>query len=130
MFSPAEIEQKTLELLVEGHLAPNKGKKPEELPPEWHRLRELFRDENIEAWLSGKFLDSEDPVEAKTASTIAANAPIALKLANQIIDGGLDRPLREATKLELDHLNEIFSTADAWTGLSNVGRKGIRFEGR
>ena len=39
-------------------------------------------------------------------------------------------PLAEATKLELAHLNEIFSTADALTGLSNVGKKGIAFEGR
>ena len=130
VFSPAEIEQKLRELLVKGNLAPGKGKKPEELPPDWHRLRELFRDETIEAWLSGKFLDSEDPLEAQTARTIAGNAPIALQLANQIIDEGLDLPLAEATKLELDHLNEIFSTADALTGLSNVGRKGIRFEGR
>lgn len=130
VFSPAEIEEKLRELIAEGKMAPDKGKKPEELPPDWRRLRELFRDANIEAWLSGQFLDSEDPLEAKTAGTIAANAPLALKLANQIIDEGMDLPLREATKLELDHLIEIFSTADALTGLSNVGKKGIRFEGR
>jgi len=130
VFSSAEIEERLRELVAEGNLVPNKGKRPEELPPDWRRLRELFRDENIESWLSGEYLNREDPLEAKTAKTIAANAPIALKLANLIIDEGCDLPMAEATKLELDHLNEIFSTADALTGLSNVGKKGIIFEGR
>jgi len=130
VFSSAEIEERLRELLAAGNLVPNKGKRPEELPPDWRRLRELFRDENIEAWLSGKYLKREDPLEAKTAKTIAANAPIALKLANLIIDEGSDLPMAEATKLELVHLNEIFSTADALKGLSNVGKKGIIFEGR
>jgi enoyl-CoA hydratase/carnithine racemase len=130
VFSPAEIEEKLRELIADGNLVPNKGKRPEELPPDWQKLRELFKDENVEGWLSGEYLDRDDPLEAKTAKTIAANAPIALNLANRIIDEGCELPLAEATKLELVHLNEIFSTADALTGLSNVGKKGIIFEGR
>jgi len=75
-------------------------------------------------------MDSDDPLTAKTAKIIAGKAPIALRLANQIIDTGYELPLSEGMKEELTHLNEIFSTADALTGLSSVGKGMPTFEGR
>ncbi|UCF85332.1 MAG: enoyl-CoA hydratase/isomerase family protein [Desulfobacteraceae bacterium] len=130
VFSPEEIEEKMGALINVGKLVPRKGKDREELPPQWRKIKELFADEKIDAWLSGQYLDSDDPLVAKTAKMIASKAPIALRLANQIIDTGYDLPLSEGIKGELEHLNEIFSTADALTGLSSVGKKMPVFEGR
>ena len=98
--------------------------------PEWRKIQSLFADENIDKWLAGKYLESDDPLIAKTAKIIAAKAPLALRLANQIIDTGYEQPLSEGIKGELEHLNEIFSTADALTGLSSVGKGMPTFEGR
>ena len=61
---------------------------------------------------------------------IAGKAPLALRLANQIIDTGYEMSLEDGLKQELAHLNEIFSTADALTGLTSVGKGRPAFEGR
>lgn len=123
VFAPEEIEEKMMSMISEGKLVPNKGRKTEELPEEWQKIKELFVDTNIEGLLSGKFLENEDPLIAKTAKIISRNAPLALKLANEIVDKGYDMPVSEAVKQELVHLKEIFATADALTGLSSVGGK-------
>lgn len=130
VFAPEEIEEKISALMAEGKLVPRKGKNREELPPEWQKIQSLFADENIDKWLAGKYLENDDPLIAKTAKIISSKAPIALRLANQIIDTGYEQPLSEGIKGELDHLNEVFSTADALTGLSSVGKKMPTFEGR
>ena len=130
VFEPDEIDDKIFEMINAETLTPQKGKEEKDFPEEWQKLKALFRDENIEDWLSGKYLDSEDPLAAKTAKTIASKAPLSLKFANQIVDEGYEKPLKEGLKEELAHLHEIFSTKDALTGLTNVGKKDIPFEGK
>jgi enoyl-CoA hydratase / 3-hydroxyacyl-CoA dehydrogenase len=130
VFTPEEIEDKIRTLISEEKLVPNKGKETEDLTPEFRQIKELFADENIEAWLSNKYLANDDPLVAKTAKIISSKAPIALRLANEIIDSGYAMPLSEGVKQELAHLNEIFSTADALTGLTSVGKARPAFEGR
>ena len=130
VFSPEEIEDRIRTLISEERLVPNKGKRAEDLTPEYRRIKELFVDENIEAWLNNKYLESDDPVAAKTAKIISSKAPLALRLANEIVDTGYEMPLSEGVKQELAHLNEIFSTADALTGLTSVGKARPTFEGR
>jgi enoyl-CoA hydratase / 3-hydroxyacyl-CoA dehydrogenase len=130
VFAPEEIEDKIKTLISEEKLVPNKGKKTEDLILEFRQIKKLFADENIEAWLSNKYLENDDPLVAKTAKIISSKAPIALRLANEIIDTGYEMPLSEGVKQELVHLNEIFSTADALTGLTGVGKARPTFEGR
>ena len=130
VFAPEEIEDKIRTLISEEKLVPNKGKETEDLPPEFRQIKELFADENIKAWLSNKYLENDDPLVAKTAKIISSKAPIALRLANEIIDTGYEMPLSEGVKQELAHLNEIFSTADALIGLTSVGKARPIFEGR
>lgn len=130
VFAPEEIEDRMLSLIAEGKLTTRKGKSTEELPSEWRKIKELFVEENIDAWLDGKYLENDDPLIAKTAKMIASKAPIALRLVNQIIDTGYERPLSEGIKGELAHLNEVFSTADALTGLTSVGKATPTFKGR
>lgn len=130
VFTPEEIDARILDLLSKGKLVSRKGLPDEEMPSEWLKIKKLFSDENIGAWLKGDYLGSDDPLEAKTAKMIAGKAPIALRLANEIIDTGYELPLAEGTKQELAHLNEVFATADALTGLSSVGKGKPTFEGR
>ncbi|MCF8145698.1 MAG: 3-hydroxyacyl-CoA dehydrogenase/enoyl-CoA hydratase family protein [Deltaproteobacteria bacterium] len=130
VFAPEEIDDKLRGLIAEGRPVPKKGKKDEELPPEFRQLKKLFEETPIEEWLEGRYLESDDPIAAKTAKIIAGKAPLALKLADRIIDRGYDLPLKEGLREELAHLNEIFSTADALTGLTSVGKGRPVFEGK
>jgi len=129
VFTPEEIDSKIDALIKSGDLTSRKGKKTEELPDEWQKIKALFADENIPSWLSGKYMDSNDPLESKTAKTLSGKAPIALKMVNDIMDEGYRIPLKDGLKLELAHLNEIFRTKDALTGLTSVGKK-PQFEGK
>ncbi|MFH1227223.1 MAG: 3-hydroxyacyl-CoA dehydrogenase/enoyl-CoA hydratase family protein [Planctomycetota bacterium] len=86
-------------------------------------IKAVFDDKKIGDLLSGKLLESSDQLEAKLAKKISYKAPIALKLANELIDQGLTMHLEEGLKLELSHLNEIFSTKDAYEGLTSILQK-------
>jgi enoyl-CoA hydratase/3-hydroxyacyl-CoA dehydrogenase len=130
LFLPEEIDEKIRKLVTEGELIPGKGKIQEALPPEFQQIKKLFADEKIEGWITGQYLKSDDPLTAKVAKIISGKAPLALKFANQIMDEGFKLPLAEAVQLELAHLNEIFSTEDALTGLSSVGKGAPTFKGK
>jgi len=56
-------------------------------------------------------------------------APIALRLASELIDGGEGRPIEQGIAMEMSHLSEIFSTADAYEGLSSLGKRRPVFKG-
>ena len=129
VFEPDEIEGKILSMASNSTLKPNKGKDTKDLPSEWQRIKAMFSDDKIQAWLDSEYLNSDDPLTSKTAITIAGKAPIALKMTNKIVDDGFKKPLKEGLKEELAYNKEIFSTKDALTGLTNVGGK-PKFEGK
>jgi enoyl-CoA hydratase/3-hydroxyacyl-CoA dehydrogenase len=123
IFFPEEIDQKIRDLVNLGKRALSRDKGDTDLPPKFAQIKALFSDENIEGWLTGKYLQSDDPLNAEIAKTIAKKAPVALRFANQIVDEGYELPLSEGLKQELAHLNEVFSTADALVGLTSVGKR-------
>jgi enoyl-CoA hydratase/3-hydroxyacyl-CoA dehydrogenase len=64
-----------------------------------------------------------EEIAAKTAKAVGFKAPLAIKMANEIIDAQKGKPIPEAIEIELNRLEEIFSTADALEGLSSLGHK-------
>ena len=48
---------------------------------------------------------------------VANKAPIALQLAEKIIEQGSQRSLADGLRMEIDHVTEIFRTTDALLGL-------------
>ena len=64
------------------------------------------------------------------AKKVSFKAPVALRLAEKLIDAAGTTELADGLMLELDHLTEIFSTADAYEGLSSLGRRRPEFKGR
>ena len=127
---PNEIDRKIHAMVDLWESSSRKGKGSAELPDDWKQIQGLFADEHIEDWLSGKFLEDHDPLVSKIAKTVSRKAPLALKYANQIMDRGYKKTLKEGLKEELACLNEIFSTKDAFIGLTNVGKRGIKYEGK
>ena len=61
---------------------------------------------------------------------VGHKAPIALQLAERLIEEGSKLSLEEGLRLELAHLREIFSTEDALEGLSSLGKRRPAFKGR
>ena len=92
-------------------------------------LEHLFNDSNTEAMLAGSF-ESTDPLALKTAKKIGFKAPVALRIAHQLMNEALSTPIQVGAEMELASLPEIFATRDARTGLGSVGRARPVFEGR
>ena len=56
----------------------------------------------------------------KLAKTLSRKAPVALKIAMDLIDQGFAMDLQDGLQLELNALKIIFATQDAQTGLSSI----------
>ncbi len=99
--------------------------------PDSHRaVADFFDRHDTEALRQGQADSLEDARLTKAMRRVGSKAPIALRLAAELIDRGAALPLDEGLQLELSHLEEIFSTKDAYEGLSSLGRRPPVFEGR
>lgn len=92
------------------------------VPAGYEPLAQLFAEVKAEQFLAGQAA-ADDEKLAKIAKRVGFKAPVALKTAEKLIDEGLDGDLDTGLQLELDNLNMIFSTKDAYEGLSTLGRK-------
>jgi enoyl-CoA hydratase / 3-hydroxyacyl-CoA dehydrogenase len=96
------------------------------------QARTLFAQENIEALLSGELPAGTEAtaLTAKVLKLLSRKAPIALRMAADLIEDGYHLPLADGLQLELEHLEAIFSTEDALEGLSSAGKRRPQFTGR
>lgn len=89
---------------------------------------DFFGDANLEVLLRGDCPDGyhpEDKNVARQLKSLSFTAPIALKMASDLIDATATTSLTEGLKMELGGLHTIFTTQDALEGLSALieGRK-------
>jgi enoyl-CoA hydratase/3-hydroxyacyl-CoA dehydrogenase len=127
LVAPAEVESAIKSLVSEGKIEKYRER---EIPERFKPFALMFSDENVEKLLSGKPPEGmAEELAAKTAKIVSYKAPLALKLASEIIDQQIDKSMTEAVEIELGRLEEIFSTADALEGLSSLGRKRPEFKG-
>jgi enoyl-CoA hydratase/3-hydroxyacyl-CoA dehydrogenase len=70
-------------------------------------------------------------VESLRASEkrLGYKAPVALRIASDLIDRGEGTPIDQGVAMELSRLEEVFSTADAYEGLSSLGKRRPVFKG-
>ena len=134
MLSGAEAEEiglvdkaitwdEAFEILAGNTPVPAIGKK--NLNEKWKKISGFFENNSLGNILEKKFNDhtlSQEEAE-KIAKTISFKAPIALKIADKLIEES------KGCESELTHLNEIFSTSDALLGLTSIGKK-VKFEGK
>jgi enoyl-CoA hydratase/carnithine racemase len=92
-------------------------------------LAKFFEHHSAEDLRTGRVdpRGSEDLTRA--LRQVERKAPIALRIAERLIDEGFDHPLHEGLHMELEHLVEIFGTDDAYEGLSSVGSRTPEFKG-
>ena len=128
LVSPTEVDAAIRELA--GGPKPDKyGNR--EIPQKFAELAETCTPANVKKLLAGQAPEGvPEALAAKTAKIVGFKAPVALKMAADIIDRQADLPIPEAIEVELAGLSDIFSTADALEGLSSLGRKRPVFQGR
>ena len=86
---------------------------------------------NVSLWGKRRaFTENVEKLAEKTLKIVGYKAPLALKLADEIIDAQQGKPMAEAVEIELGRLSEIFSSEDALEGLSSLGRKRPAFKGK
>jgi enoyl-CoA hydratase/3-hydroxyacyl-CoA dehydrogenase len=91
-------------------------------------IKGIFSGKGVKAMLSGRpACDGEMAMEL--ARKVSTKAPIALRLADRLIDDGLRMDIDDGLELELSHLEEIFSTKDALIGLRSLGKGRPGFKG-
>ncbi len=124
---PAEVEVAVKALVQRGKTEKYRpGHIPEHLKP----LAAACSLENVQRLLAGQPPEGvPEDLAAKLVKIVGYKAPIALKLASEIIDAQQGKSIPEAVEIELGHLPEIFATADALEGLSSLGRKRPEFKG-
>jgi enoyl-CoA hydratase/3-hydroxyacyl-CoA dehydrogenase len=127
LVTPSEVEAAITVLMSQGK--PDKYRR-REIPAKLKPLALTCSGANVEKLLAGNQPEGVPAdLAAKTAKVVGYKAPLALKLANEIIDQQVGKPVAEAIEVELGRLNEIFSTEDALEGLSSLGRKRPEFKG-
>lgn len=125
--APSEVPGALKALVQKGNLDKYRQR---EIPSRFNEIIQAFQKENVEKILAG-----EPPigVPEKLASRIVKvcgfKAPLALKIANEIIDQQAGLSIKESVAVELGRLAEMFSTADTLEGLSSAGRKRPEFKG-
>ena len=83
----------------------------------------FFSDTNMSMLLNGSCpegFDAEDRNVGRQLKSLGRTAPIALRMASELLDGAVETggDLGAGLALELSSLEDIFSTADALEGLS------------
>jgi enoyl-CoA hydratase / 3-hydroxyacyl-CoA dehydrogenase len=91
----------------------------------------LFGDNVHHTWLSGSGPDVEDDALASSQKAISRKAPIALKVAGELIAlGSYGEPNVKGLEAELARLEDVFATHDAEEGIrALVGRRRPTFQG-
>jgi len=123
---PAKVETAIKELIAEGK--PDKYQQ-RDLPEHLKPFAQACRQNNVAGLLSGSPpAGIADEIAVRAAKFIGYKAPIALKLANEIINQQVGKSMEDAIEVELSRCKEIFSTGDALLGLSNIGKR-IKYTG-
>jgi len=95
------------------------------LNEKWKTLEDFFEQNDISQILEGNVSQGNLTGEesAKLVKTIKRKAPLALKIAEKLIDEA------KGPESEFDYLSEVFSTSDALLGLSSIGKR-VEFQGK
>ncbi|EKD38436.1 MAG: hypothetical protein ACD_75C00733G0003 [uncultured bacterium] len=128
LVSPQELDSAILEVCK----GPKPDKyRPRDIPERFMELAQVCSMHNADALLAGlKPAGVSDSLAEKTLNIVSRKAPIALKLANALIDAQQQVSIPEAIELELGELHYMFSTEDALAGLSSAGRKPPLYSGK
>ena len=124
LVEPSEISRITMEISKKGKPV-NKylGEPKDKNHPVSLFATNFYKNENMDQIMSGKIpegFDSDDKTVIRQMKSLSFTAPIALKIARDLLDKAIStgEDLDEGLALELAELNTIFESKDALEGLS------------
>jgi enoyl-CoA hydratase/3-hydroxyacyl-CoA dehydrogenase len=124
----AEVDQRIKDLVGSGQVVTKFNRSRPNLTGDLAQAAALFQaPDALERLLKGAV---PGELAERTARTLSYKAPVALSLANRLIDEGLNLDLDSALATELANLKTIFGTEDALEGLSKVGKGRPEYKGR
>ncbi len=113
-----EIEDAVTALVKEGR--PDKYRS-RSIPDRYREKELVCSDQNVLRLLNGVLpVDIERSFAEATLKKVRSKAPIALRMANELIDQQSSVSLDDAIELEMARLFEIFSAQDTLTGLKSL----------
>ncbi|MEC7436841.1 MAG: enoyl-CoA hydratase/isomerase family protein, partial [Candidatus Thermoplasmatota archaeon] len=82
---------------------------------------QFYSDENMDLIMTGQIPEeSVEDYASRQIKQISRTAPIALRMASDLIDIAASTNLEEGLAAELENLEDIFATKDAYEGLSSL----------
>ena len=99
------------------------------LPADLTQIQDIFSDGNIQRLISGNGLEGNS-LDEKLHRQISSKAPLAVELANIILDATEGLPFEKAFELELERVGALFRTEDALEGIGSVGQRRPVFQGK
>jgi hypothetical protein len=90
-----------------------------ELPKHWKAIASLFSKNNYKSIIAGDYTNGEIEAEIviKLVKSMRYKAPIAMDFAQELIEKA------QGPASELEKLKDIFTTEDAFLGLTSIGKK-------
>jgi enoyl-CoA hydratase/3-hydroxyacyl-CoA dehydrogenase len=125
LVAEADLQEAAREAILAGRPSPPRP----ELSAEHLSLEAFFQSYTVAEMLAGRADTQGNPRLIGALRRLRAGAPIALGLAEWLIDEGAWRGPAEAMQLVLDRLPELFATRDAHEGLSALGKRQPVFQG-
>jgi enoyl-CoA hydratase/3-hydroxyacyl-CoA dehydrogenase len=100
------------------------------VPEKFQAFAKVFTDENINLLFAGKPMTGlTGNLAEKIPAILGSKSMVALKMADDIMNKQAKMSIPEAVECELGVLDRLFSTHDAFEGLSTVGRRKPVFKG-
>ena len=115
---PGKLDEAVHELL-EGDLGPPE---PVLLRGAASTVARFFEHHSVEDIRTGRVATDGSDVLAGVVTAVRSKPPVALRIAERLIDDGFERPLHEGLHLELEHLMEVLGSPDALAGLAASDR--------
>ncbi len=110
---------------------PVRDRRPAPVPERLRPQAEFLAGNRLAGILDGAVAASGDEARERLIKRVRSRAPLALRYAEEIIDAGAALPLDQGLELELAHLEDVFRSGDALSGMKSVGGKERpQFKGR
>lgn len=114
-----------------GRGKPERETTPKDCPvAPYEAVVDAFANQSLEELVSSDPSGTDDRALSRGYKALKHKAPVALRLSDELIASGTTGPLGDGLALELSHLEEIFDTSDALTGLKSLGGAPPAFEGK
>ena len=115
----AELDDLVARLCSEDSILTKDTNVKPKLAEDLAQIEQLFSDENIQGLITGTEAEGNGLAE-KLRRQISSKAPLAVELANSVMDADEGLPLEKAFELEQDRVGKLFRTEDAFEGIQSV----------